>query len=225
MLVSADAGLCVSCWQKLTLLDEPVCDALGTPFEYDQGEGALSAAAIADPPVWDKARAAVAFDDASKPLVHQLKYRDHQEAGLAMAKMMSQAGRHLIAAADVILPVPLHWTRLWKRRFNQAAFLTTHVAKAAGKPCDLTVLERKEATRQQVGLTAAERRKNVRRAFAIKPERRRVVDGKCVLLIDDIRTTGATVTACTEVLKDAGAVQVNVLTFALVLHPLRPHID
>jgi ComF family protein len=223
--INAGAGLCVVCWQKLNHLDEPVCDALGTPFEFDHGEGALSAAAIAEPPSWDKARAAVVFDEASKPLVHQLKYHDHQEAGLVMAKMMAQAGRHLIKDCNVILPVPLHWMRLWRRRFNQAAFLGQHISKSSGKPCVVDVLNRETATRQQVGLTAAERRKNVRRAFAIAPEKRAAVDGKRVLLIDDIRTTGATVSACTEVLRDAGATQVYVLTFALVLQALRPHID
>ena len=110
--------LCLGCWSALQHLDEPVCDALGTPFAYDQGEGALSAAALADPPLWDRARAAVIFDDTSARLVHGLKYRDRQEAGLLMARMMARAGRKL-READLILPVPLHRFRLWQRRFDQ----------------------------------------------------------------------------------------------------------
>ena len=131
--VGEPASLCLACWASLQHLDEPVCDALGTPFAYDQGEGALSAAALADPPPWDRARAAVIFDDASARLVHALKYQDRQEAGLLMARMMARAGRRLLAEADVILPVPLHRFRLWRRRFNQSAFLAQQLSSAVGQ--------------------------------------------------------------------------------------------
>jgi ComF family protein len=223
--VTLGATLCVACWQKLQLIDEPVCDVLGTPFEYDQGEGAVSAAAVADPPPWDRARAAAAFNDTSKHLIHLLKYQDTQEAGIAMARMMTGAGRRLLADSDVLVPVPLHRFRLWQRRFNQSAYLADHIAKATGKPCVTDVLLRDRRTRQQVGLTAKERRSNVRKAFSVPPERQFVIDGKNVVLVDDVRTTGATVSACASVLKDAGAAEVNVLTFALVLEPLHLHID
>ncbi|MFO1034992.1 MAG: double zinc ribbon domain-containing protein [Hyphomicrobiales bacterium] len=117
--VTEGASLCLSCWQKLHWIEEPVCEALGTPFEYDEGEGALSPAAIAEPPPWSRARAALAFDEHAAPLVHQLKYGDRQEAGIAMANMMQAPGRKLLAACDVIIPVPLERWRLWRRRFNQ----------------------------------------------------------------------------------------------------------
>ncbi len=223
--VTAGATLCLSCWQKLHFIDEPVCDANGTPFEFDQGEGALSAAAIADPPPWDKARAAVAFDDASKVLVHLLKYRDVHEAGIAMGRMMAGAGRKLLAECDLIVPVPLHRMRLWTRRFNQAGILAREVAKVSDKPFRHDLLLRGEATRPQVGLTAAERQKNVKRAFVISPEMQAVVDGKTVVLVDDVRTTGATAAACAVALKNAGAARVHVLSFALVLNPTQLHID
>jgi ComF family protein len=223
--VAAGASLCIPCWQKLTLLDEPVCDALGTPFEFDGGAGMLSPAAIADPPAWDKARGATAFDECSRQLIHMLKYQDTQEAGQLMARMMLGAGRKLIAEADVLMPVPLHRYRLWQRRFNQAAYLAGRIARQSGTLLAVDVLVRTKRTRQQVGLTAEERRKNVRRAFSVAPEKRPVVEGKTVLLIDDVRTTGATVAACAQTLKDSGAVQVHVLTFALVLEPARIHID
>lgn len=223
--VTEGAALCLSCWQRLQLIDEPVCNALGTPFEYDQGEGALSPAAIADPPPWDRARAAVAFDEASRPIVHLLKYRDRPEAGLAMARMMLGAGRRIMAESDVLVPVPLHRLRLWWRRFNQAAMLARELARLSGKPFIHDVLLRQMPTRPQVGLTAEERRRNVRRAFLVPPERRSMIEGRSVLLVDDVRTTGATAAACAQTLKDAGAARVNVLTFALVLEPARLHID
>lgn len=223
--VTVGAALCLACWQKLHFIDEPVCEALGTPFEYEQGEGALSPAAIADPPAWDRGRAAVAFDEASKHLVHLLKYRDMQEAGLAMARMMLGPGRKLLAECDLILPVPLHRRRLWQRRFNQAAVLAQALAGSSGKPFYHDVLMRLSSTRSQVGLTAAERHRNVRKAFAVPPERQPHIDGKRVLLVDDVRTTGATAEACAATLKAAGATQVDVLTFALVLTPVQLHID
>jgi ComF family protein len=223
--VNAGAALCFECWQKLNFIDEPVCDVLGTPFAYDEGEGAISPAAIANPPAWDKARAAVAFDDGSAHLVHLLKYNDRQEAGLAMARMMVGAGRNLLPETDVIIPVPLHRRRLWQRRFNQAAFLSAEISKMSCKQWHHDVLVRVEATVSQVGLVAAERRKNVRRAFLVPPEHRTRIEGKNILLVDDVRTTGATAEACAETLKKAGAAHVNVLSFALVLAPSRLHIE
>lgn len=222
--VSEPASLCVACWSGLAHLDEPVCDALGTPFAYDQGEGATSGAAVADPPLWDRARAAVIFDDHAAKLVHALKYQDRQEAGLLMARMMARAGRKLISQADVILPVPLHRFRLWQRRFNQSAFLAARIAALTATPCRHDVLQRKRRTRAQVGLDQAARRKNVKGAFVIPLEKAMAISGKAVLLIDDVRTTGATAEACAAALREAGAARVDLLTFALVPLPAKPHI-
>jgi len=222
--VGEPASLCIACWAGLQHLDEPVCDALGTPFAYDQGEGALSAEALSDPPPWDRSRAAVIFDDHSGKLVHALKYQDRQEAGLLMARMMARAGRRLLAETDLILPVPLHRFRLWRRRFNQSAFLAQQLSRIATKPWRHDILIRTRRTRAQVGLDQAERRKNVRGAFQLRPDGLAAVSGKCVLLVDDVRTTGATAEACAEALKQAGAARVFLLSFALVPAPAKPHI-
>jgi ComF family protein len=224
MPVGEPSSLCVTCWGRLKPIEEPVCDALGTPFAYDQGEGALSAAALSDPPVWDRSRAAVLFEDESAKLVHALKYRDSPEAGLLMARMMARAGRRLTAQADVIIPVPLHRFRLWKRRFNQSALLAQRISGLSGTPWRPDVLIRGRPTRAQVGLDEAARRKNVRNAFSVRPDLLAAVAGKSVLLIDDVRTTGATAEACAQALRTAGARQVNLLTFALVQLPSKPHI-
>ena len=154
--VRQPSSLCVSCWARLQHLDDPVCDMLGTPFAYDQGPGMLSAAALANPPDWDRSRAAVVFDDASRSLVHALKYEDRQEAGLLMSRMMARAGRHLLAEADVILPVPLYRWRMWRRRFNQSAFLAQKLSRLSGKPWKSDVLLRQRRTRSQVGLDLSE---------------------------------------------------------------------
>ena len=202
-----------------------MCDAFGTPFAYDEGEGTLSPAAIAEPPAWNRGRAAVAFDENSKHLVHVLKYQDTQEAGHAMARMMAGAGRSILAEADVLVPVPLHKRRLWQRRFNQAALLAFGISKLSGKPCTTEMLVREKPTLQQVSLSANDRRKNVGRAFAVPPEQQAHVHGKTIVLIDDVRTTGATASACAAALKAAGAAKIHLLTFALVLEPARLHID
>ncbi|MCX7345749.1 MAG: ComF family protein [Alphaproteobacteria bacterium] len=216
-------GLCAACWAGLTHLDEPACNILGTPFTYEQGPTAVSVAALANPPAWDRARAAVAFDDRSRPLVHALKYRDTPQAGHLMARMMCRAGRRLVAEADLILPVPLFRWRLWRRRFNQSAVLAQEIARISGTPWNPMLLVRQRATRSQVGLNVSERRRNVRGAFVLSVDGVGQVKDKTVLLIDDVRTTGATLEACADVLRTAGARQVDVLTFALVLEPARLH--
>jgi ComF family protein len=222
--LSEPASLCAACWVKLAHIEEPVCAVMGTPFAYDQGEGMLSPAALAEPPAWSRARAAVAYDDVSRPLAHGLKFHDRHEAGLLMARMMARVGRRLLASADVMVPVPLHRLRLWTRRFNQSAFLALKLSEMSGKPFRSDILLRARATPPQVGLDAAARRKNVKGAFSVAPAQGMAVAGRRVLLIDDVMTTGATANACASALRQAGASEVDVLCFALVLAPRRLHI-
>ncbi|MEO6608440.1 MAG: ComF family protein [Aestuariivirga sp.] len=223
--VMQPASLCVECWGRLRFLDLPVCEVMGTPFAYDQGEGILSAEALADPPGWDRSRAAVLFDNHSKEIVHQLKYRDRAEAGIFMARLMARAGHALLREADFIVPVPLHRGRLWRRRFNQAAVLAQRIAGRDGPAYQPEFLVRSRATAQQVGLSAKERRRNVKGAFSVPFEAKALLAGKCIVLVDDVRTTGSTLRACTEALREAGAGQIHVLTFALVNDVHRFHIE
>jgi ComF family protein len=219
------SALCVACWSTLNFIDGPVCDVLGTPFAYDPGAGAISPAALAEPPAWNRARAAVAYDQASRKLVHALKYGDRMEAGFFMARQMARAGRTILAEADVLVPVPLHRWRLWHRRFNQAAFLSQQIAKSTGLLVALDALVRAKPSRSQVGLKAEERRKNVARIFKVAPEGQPAIAGRKIVLVDDVLTTGATAGSCAATLLKAGAARVDVLTFTLVLEPKRPHID
>jgi ComF family protein len=222
--VSSGAAICMACWSKLSFIEAPVCDVLGTPFAYDHGAGTISPAAVAEPPPWNRARAAVAYDEHSRAIVHALKYGDRQEAGVFMAAQMQRAGRVVLAEADVIMPVPLHRWRLWRRRFNQAAFLARQLATASSLPAELLTLQRVKYSRTQVGLKAEQRRKNVAKAFSVMPEDLAKVAGRKILLVDDVMTTGATAASCAVTLMKAGAAQVDVLAFALVLEPKRPHI-
>jgi ComF family protein len=209
--------LCPSCWSRLKLIERPYCERLGIPFAYDLGPGALSAEAIADPPPFDRARAVAVYDDVARRLVHGLKYRDRLELARWMAGWMARAGGELITAADVVVPVPLHRRRLWWRRYNQSALLAETLAAKAGKPVTNLALVRIRATAQQVGLSADERDRNVRGAFRVTAEGKRILAGRRVLLVDDVFTTGATVRACTRAVLRAGATAVDVLTFARVV--------
>jgi len=216
--------LCVDCWNELSFIDQPLCDRMGTPFAFDPGEGVLSTRALARPPEWNRARAAVEFNDMSRKLIHALKYYDRHEVCDMMGQAMCRAGRDLLYDADMVIPVPLYPVRLWQRRFNQSAALAKSVAENSGLAYRSGILKRNRATRQQVGLKGAARRDNVKGAFAVDDNNADTLYGAKIVLIDDVITTGATVGACSKMLLKAGCERVDVLAFALVNHPLRLHI-
>jgi ComF family protein len=215
--VETPGALCGECWRKLRFLERPWCAVLGTPFAYEMGEGALSPEAIANPPPFARARAAVAYSGVAREMVQGLKYNDRTDLAPWMARWMARAGVDLIADADLVVPVPLHWRRFLSRRFNQSAELARPLAAASGLSFEPGALVRHKVTRQQVGLGAREREDNVRGAFSVPPGAKALVAGRRVLLVDDVYTTGATVAAATRVLRRAGAEAVDVLTFARVL--------
>jgi ComF family protein len=219
------AGLCARCWSRLTFIDAPRCAVSGVPFPYGaEGDDLVSPAALRSPPLYTCARGAVIYDDQSRLLVHALKYHDRHEAALPMARLMAVAGRDVIAASDMLMPVPLHRWRLWRRRYNQAALLANRIARLVAKPCHYQGLVRIRATASQVGLDAKRRAGNVRGAFALMSTLKPELSGRRVLLIDDVLTTGATSNACAEALLKDGAAAVNVLVFALAAGPHQLHI-
>ncbi|PIU08019.1 MULTISPECIES: ComF family protein [Methylobacterium] len=215
---TADPGaLCPGCWAGLRLIEAPCCPRYGTPFAVDLGIGdLLSARAIADPPVFGRGRAVALYEGAARDLVHRLKYGDRLDLAGPMGRMMAASGRQLLTDADLVVPVPLHRWRLWRRRFNQAALLARTVAASAGKPFDTGALERVKATRPQVGLTRAGRAANLQGAFRVPERARARLAGRRVLLVDDVSTTGATGNAAARALLRGGAASVDLLTFALV---------
>ena len=212
-------GLCPACWSKLSFITRPYCERLGIPFVYDPGPGILSMEAIADPPAYNRARAAVRFDEISRALVHALKYGDRLDLSPMMGRWIGTAGRELLAEADVLVPVPLHWRRQWARRFNQSAMLAAAVSKESGVPIAFGALKRVRATAQQVGLSRPERAVNIQGAFKVPRDAKAAVTGRRLVLIDDVLTSGATVEGCARALLRAGAANVDVLVFARVAEP------
>ncbi len=213
----ATGGLCAKCWQGAGFIEQPYCERLGTPFAFDSGQALISPAAFADPPVFDRARAAMRFGDVARDLVHLLKYGDRLDLVKPFGNWMTRAGAELFHEADALVPVPLHWTRLFQRRFNQSAELARAIARQSKVPVMDTALTRVRATPPQVGLARDERAKNVHGAFSIDPAAKAKLRNKRIVLVDDVLTTGATVNACARVLRRAGAARVDVLTLARVV--------
>ena len=217
VLTGRHAAFCGRCWSQIRYIERPFCEVLGIPFSYDPGPGMLSAQAIAEPPVFDRLRAVAIHEGAARNLVHSLKYRDRTDLAPMMARWMLRAAADHVANCDGIVPVPLHRARFAWRKFNQAAELGRHVAHQSSKPFLPGVLRRVKRTSRQVGLTARGREDNVRGAFALAEGHEAHVFGKRLVLIDDVYTTGATVSSATRALKKAGAAEVTVLTFAMAV--------
>jgi ComF family protein len=210
-------GVCANCWAKLSFIAPPLCPRLGIPFVYDPGPGLLSMEAISDPPAYGRARAAVRYDDVARTLVHALKYQDRTDLAPAMGRWMARAGRELIEQSDALIPVPLHWRRGWSRRFNQSGALARVIERQTGVKLLSEVLRRVRPTLQQIGLSRPQRASNVQGAFKVAADRQSEIQGRRVVLIDDVLTSGATVDACARALLRAKAASVDVLVFARVV--------
>jgi len=218
--VAADPALCSLCWEQLSFIGAPICDRLGVPLRFADHPLGLSAQAQLDPPAFDRARAALIYGGLAQDLIHRFKYADGLDLTPIFAQWLVRAGDTLWADAPdppVLVPVPLHAWRLRARRYNQAAILAKAVARRRGLTCALSALQRRKRTPTQVGLTFHERQLNVRGAFVVPRHRARAVAGRRVVLIDDVITSGATISACARTLKAAGATGVDVLALARVV--------
>lgn len=207
---------CLECWQALHFLGDPCCVRCGLPFEYDGGADAECGGCLADPPPYDRARAAVAYGEIARRVVLKLKYSGRPGVAETLAHFMK---RHMDAAdPDAILaPVPLHRWRIWRRGYNQSALIASALARRGGLACELTLLERVKATPPLKGKGRRERALTVRGAFRVPERMKPRVKGRPVLLVDDVFTTGATVSACARALKRAGAARVDILCWARVV--------
>jgi ComF family protein len=206
---------CLACWSALTFLGEPCCSRCALPFEYGEGAEVICGRCMAEPPAYDRFRAAVAYGDIARAVALKLKYGGRPGVAETMARFME---RHLDAApAPVLAPVPLHRWRIWRRGYNQAALIAGALARRAGLEARLDLVERVKATPVLRGMSPRERKQAVRGAFRVNPKRKAELKGKAVILVDDVYTSGATANACARILRRAGAARVDILCWARVV--------
>lgn len=216
---------CLDCWRSLTFLGEPCCARCGLPFAYPGGGEAECGRCLAEPPPFDRLRAAVAYGDVSRQVALKLKYSGRPGLAETLAHFML---RHVRAGAGegertpLLVPVPLHRWRIWRRGYNQAALIASALSRRTGLPAGLDLLSRTRATPPLKGLGRRERALAVRGAFRVTPRARDRLAGRQILLVDDVYTSGATAAACARALKRGGAASVDVLCWARVVHVDQP---
>jgi ComF family protein len=207
---------CLDCWRSLAFLGEPCCARCGLPFAFAAGDEALCGRCLAEPPPFDRLRAAVAYGEVSRQVALKLKYSGRPGLAATLAHFMV---RHLgEGEGDALLvPVPLHRWRIWKRGYNQSALIVSSLSRRTGLPAEFDLIRRTRATPPLRGLGRRERALAVRGAFAVPREARPRLAGRRVVLVDDVYTSGATASACARSLKRAGAASVEILCWARVV--------
>jgi ComF family protein len=207
---------CLACWQGLTFLGEPCCGRCGLPFEYESGSDVECAGCLSNPPAYDRSRAAVSYGPVARTVALKLKYSGRPGVAETLASLMQ---RHLAEEErdSILTPVPLHRWRIWKRGYNQSALIASALARRTGLEARLDLLDRVKATPPLRGLGRRERALAVRGAFRIADRMKPLVEGRTIILVDDVHTSGATAKACAKALKRGGARRVNILCWARVL--------
>ncbi|MEH6789169.1 ComF family protein [Parasphingorhabdus sp.] len=219
--VEQDNRFCIDCWHQLNFLAEPWCAACGLPFAFEHAADSRCAACLVQPPVHDGVRAVVQYDERSALIAMRLKYGNR----LGLADLIAEQLQKFIenGAEDAILvPVPLHRWRLWRRGFNQSVLIGRTLARITGLEMNCGLIFRNRITPPLRGMSPRQRRKTVDAAFALRPAASASLSGRTVLLIDDVYTSGATSNACARLLKRAGAARVYVFCWARVIREAEP---
>ncbi len=212
----APHGLCPACWAKTHFISGHACGTCGVPLMGDTGSGETCDGCARHPPAWDRGAAAVVYEGVGREVILALKHGDRLDMVNPLAGWMERAGREILGGCDLIAPTPLHWRRLVKRRYNQSGELAKRLARLSGKPAVVDLLTRTRATVPQEGMNRATRAANQAGAFEVSARHRARVKGKAVVLIDDVLTSGATLSACADCLRAAGAARIDVLALARV---------
>ncbi len=209
-------GLCAECWRETHFIAGAACAKCGVPLVGDASDTEICESCLRHPPAWQRGAAALVYRGAARRMVLGLKHSDRVDMAQPLARWMAKAGERVIAESDLIAPVPLHWRRLLKRRYNQSAELARALARLSGKPAVPDLLLRQRATIAQRQMSRAERAANQSGAITANPRHAVTLRGRSVLVIDDVLTSGATLGTCTEALLGAGAAHVNVLALCRV---------
>ncbi|OSP54670.1 ComF family protein [Pseudoruegeria sp. SK021] len=217
-LVQSGGGLCGACWRDTPFILGVACDQCGAPLiGEDPGIPIRCDDCRAVEHPWRKGRSVMVYDGGTRRLVLALKHGDRLDLVPAVSGWMAARAGPLLDADTLVVPVPVHWRRLLRRRYNQAAVLALALAKRLGLPCVPDLLRRARATPVQDGMGVEARYANLDGAIKVTDRYGRLLNGRSVLLVDDVMTSGATLSVCAEVCVRAGAAQVNVLTLARVV--------
>ena len=214
-MVEGDFGLCGPCWRDTAFIGGTVCDCCGLPLPGTSGGEAVQCdACLSEAPPWVQGRAALIYRDKARKLALALKHGDRQEIARPAALWMANAIRPLVCEQTLIAPVPLHWSRMLKRRYNQSALLARALARQLDLPVCLDLLQRTRATRSLDRMTRAERAEELAGAISATPRRRHRLVSRPLLLVDDVLTSGATLGASARACLEAGSGPVRVVTLA-----------
>lgn len=209
----AAGNLCAACWAQVEFITGPVCDLCGAPVDgAETTDGLRCEECHRHPRDWSAGRAAVVYGGVGRQVVLQLKHGDRLDIAPTLARWIARAAPDLLARADIVAPVPLHWTRLFRRRANQSAELVRALAPERAQP---DLLTRTRMTLSLDGRNRQERAAILDGAIALRASAD--VTGQRILLVDDVLTTGATLGACARALNAAGAAEVNVAVLARVV--------
>lgn len=215
-VLESAAGLCGSCWSTLQFISDPCCYVCGVPFEFHVSVDLTCMACLVSPPLFEKARAPMVYEGIQKELILRFKHADATHMAPLFGRFMTRVGMDFLKECHALVPVPLHWTRLLRRRYNQASLLAQVISKNSHCPHWPTLLKRKRRTSYQGQKNRKERMDNVKNVFCINKSLKHKVKGLTLCLVDDVLTSGATVTECIKILKKAGVHKVYVLTLVRV---------
>jgi ComF family protein len=210
----SQAEICSDCWSNFTFITKPCCYICSFPFNYDDDSEAICGGCISTKPIYNRAISILRYDSYSKDLIHKFKYQDQLHVLNYLVNLMSNMGKELLEEADIIVPVAMHRNKLLKRGYNQSALLAMTIAAKNKIQYFPQAIIRNNNSIAQVNLTKDQRLKNVKGDFSLNPKFSDLIRGKKILLIDDVITTGATISECCKALQKAGPSVILVLTLA-----------
>ena len=216
VVVTTGGSICPDFWTGIDFISDPFCTCCGIPLAYDPGPGGLCGTCAREPPAFGGARSVMVYNDVSRKLILSFKHADRTDAAPVWGEWLARAGAELLAEADALVPVPLHRRRLISRRYNQAALIATALGRETGVPVWVNAMVRVRPTPSQGRMSCRQREDNVRGAFAVRNSFCERMGGSRIVLVDDVFTTGATLTACARALQKAGAESVDAITLARV---------
>jgi ComF family protein len=216
-IIGNNHSLCSRCWKSCSFLSPPWCSLCGWPFPYETPGQTVCIQCYRFPPLFIQGRSVLAYQEFSRTILLKFKHGDATHLAPGLARLMLRVGKDILSSTDLLVPVPLHWKRLFWRQYNQAALLSHQLSHLTGVPTSTGLIKRQRSTQKQGQKSRKERYFNVKGAFVIPPNHRSALEGKSVTLIDDVFTTGATLNECTSVLLQMGVKDVRILTIARVI--------